>query len=206
MWVWSLCWEVPLEEGMASHSRILACRISRIEEPGGLWSVGSQRVRHDWSDWACTQRNSNIQNSAVACSRKRRARIFFLAALVFVVVSGLSSCAARAQLPHSLWDLNSLTGSRTHASCIERWVLNHCTTREVPEGFLVGLPPPSLELLVLCRTEMNAAQGVVESVQKGGKQEGGRPWGWVWAAMSGCTRGHPAVVMNSPASQGLNQA
>ena len=37
-----------LEEGMATHSSILAWRIPRTEEPGGLQSMGSQRVRHDW--------------------------------------------------------------------------------------------------------------------------------------------------------------
>ena len=36
-----------LEEGMATHSSILAWRISWTEEPGGLQSTGSQRVRHD---------------------------------------------------------------------------------------------------------------------------------------------------------------
>ena len=41
-----------LEEEMATHSNILACRIPGTEEPGGLPSMGSQRVRHDWSDLA----------------------------------------------------------------------------------------------------------------------------------------------------------
>ena len=44
-WVWSLGWEDPLEERMATHSSILAWRIPRTEEPGGLQSVGSRRVR-----------------------------------------------------------------------------------------------------------------------------------------------------------------
>ena len=46
----SLGQEDPLEEGMATHSRILAWRTSWTEEPGGLQSMGSQhdlRVRHD---------------------------------------------------------------------------------------------------------------------------------------------------------------
>ena len=43
-WVWSLDWEDPLEEGMATHSGILVWRIPRTEEPGGLQSLGSQRV------------------------------------------------------------------------------------------------------------------------------------------------------------------
>ena len=51
--VQSLCWQDPLEEGMATYSRILAWRIPGTEEPGGLQSVGSQRVSHDWSGWAC---------------------------------------------------------------------------------------------------------------------------------------------------------
>ena len=51
-WVRSLDWEDPLEEGRATHSSIFAWRIPRTEEPGGLQSMGSQRVRHDWSDWA----------------------------------------------------------------------------------------------------------------------------------------------------------
>ena len=45
--VQSLGWEDPLEEGMATHSRVLVWRIPWTEEPGGLRSLGSQRVRHD---------------------------------------------------------------------------------------------------------------------------------------------------------------
>ena len=40
-------------EGMATHSSILVWRIPWIEEPGGLLSMGSHTVRHDWSDLAC---------------------------------------------------------------------------------------------------------------------------------------------------------
>ena len=47
MRVLSLGGEDPLEEGMATHSRILAWRIPWTEEPGGLQSIGLQRVRHD---------------------------------------------------------------------------------------------------------------------------------------------------------------
>ena len=43
-WVLSLGWDDPLEEGIATHSSILAWRIPWTEEPGGLQSVGSQRV------------------------------------------------------------------------------------------------------------------------------------------------------------------
>jgi len=50
MWetqVRSLGWEDPLEKKMAIHSSTLAWRIPRREEPGGLQSTGSERVRHD---------------------------------------------------------------------------------------------------------------------------------------------------------------
>ena len=46
-WVPSLGGEDPLEEGMATHSSILARRIPWTREPGGLQSMGSQRVGHD---------------------------------------------------------------------------------------------------------------------------------------------------------------
>ena len=55
MWAWPLGWEDPLEEEVAPHSSILTWRIPWIEEPGGLQYVGSQRVRHDWSDAARMQ-------------------------------------------------------------------------------------------------------------------------------------------------------
>ena len=46
-WVQSLGQEDPLEEEMVTQSSILAWRIPWTEEPGGLQSTGSQRIRHD---------------------------------------------------------------------------------------------------------------------------------------------------------------
>ena len=46
-WVQSLGWEDPLEKEMATHSSTLARKIPRIEETGGLQSMGLQRVGHD---------------------------------------------------------------------------------------------------------------------------------------------------------------
>ena len=59
--VQSLSQEDPLEEGMAAHSSILACRISWTEEPGRLQSPvhGGRRVRHNW---ACTHKQFPRQN------------------------------------------------------------------------------------------------------------------------------------------------
>ena len=52
MWetqVWSLRQEDPLEKRMTTHSSILARRISWTQEPGGLQSLGTQRIGHDWA-------------------------------------------------------------------------------------------------------------------------------------------------------------
>ena len=47
IWVRSLGWEDPLEKEMATHSSTIAWKIPWMEEPGGLPSMGSHRVRHD---------------------------------------------------------------------------------------------------------------------------------------------------------------
>ena len=46
-WVQPLDWENPLEKGIATYSNILARRIPWTEEPGGLQSMGLQRVGHE---------------------------------------------------------------------------------------------------------------------------------------------------------------
>ena len=53
MCVLFLGWKDPLEEDMAAHCGILACKILWTEEPGWLQSIGSQRVTQ-LSDLACT--------------------------------------------------------------------------------------------------------------------------------------------------------
>ena len=52
MRVRSLGLKDPLEEEMAIYSIILVWRIPWTEEPGGLQSIGSQRIRHNWSNLA----------------------------------------------------------------------------------------------------------------------------------------------------------
>ena len=57
----SLGLEDPLEEGMATHSSILGwTRIPRTEDPGGIRSVGSQRVGHDWVARTAANMHCNI--------------------------------------------------------------------------------------------------------------------------------------------------
>ena len=63
LWVWSLGWGDPLGKEMAIHSSILAWRIPWTEEPSGLQSMGSQRIRHDWA----TKQQQHGLNCSVAC-------------------------------------------------------------------------------------------------------------------------------------------
>ena len=53
--VWFLGRKDPLEEGMETHSSILAWKIPWTEDPGRLQSIELQRVGHNGSDRACTQ-------------------------------------------------------------------------------------------------------------------------------------------------------
>ena len=58
-----LGWGDPLEEETATHSNTTVWRISWTSEPGGPQYTGLQRVRHDWSDLACTHGNTKNNNS-----------------------------------------------------------------------------------------------------------------------------------------------
>ena len=52
--------KIPLQKGMATHSSILAWKIPWTEEPSGLQSVGSQRVRQDWMTKEETGKNKKL--------------------------------------------------------------------------------------------------------------------------------------------------
>ena len=52
---------------MATHSRTLARRVPWTEEPGGLQSVGLQRVGHKRSDLACTHLNESLSTNVPGC-------------------------------------------------------------------------------------------------------------------------------------------
>ena len=71
--------EDPLEKGIATHFSILAWRIPWTEEAYKLWSTGSHRVGHDWSDWAHTHAYSekasqvaHNKESTCQCRRSKR--------------------------------------------------------------------------------------------------------------------------------------
>ena len=66
MWVQSLDQEDPLEKEMATYSSILAWQIPWTEEPGGLQSMGSQRVGQDWRDLAHTAHLVSLVNGPLS--------------------------------------------------------------------------------------------------------------------------------------------
>ena len=76
-----------LEKEMATHSSVLAWRIPRTGEPGGLPSMGSHRVGHDWSDLAAAA-NCKIQKSisklAMTVYRKQRKIGYFFKVQLFL--------------------------------------------------------------------------------------------------------------------------
>ena len=67
-----------LEKEMATHSSVLAWRIPGTGEPGGLPSVGSHRVKHDWSDLAAAAASLENIHQLVYIQNWRNRKQFFL--------------------------------------------------------------------------------------------------------------------------------
>ena len=75
--VWSLGQEDPLKKEMATHSSSLAWKIPWTEEPGGLQSMESQRVGHDWetNTFSRSKGNANDNKNKMPFSRIGVAKI-----------------------------------------------------------------------------------------------------------------------------------
>ena len=86
-------WEAQgefLEKEMATHSRVLAWRIPESGEPCGLLSLGSQRVGHDWSDWAAAARipSLGIVGWTTSWCRQMNLLAYFFSQQLFGCLSG----------------------------------------------------------------------------------------------------------------------
>ena len=75
---WSLGWQELLEEEMAGHSNVLAWRIPGMGEPSGIWSMGSQRVGHDWVT-THKHRNSYHMSGSISSSVQSLSHVWFFA-------------------------------------------------------------------------------------------------------------------------------
>ena len=110
-----------LEKEMATHSSVLAWRIPGMAEPGGLPSMGSHRVRHNWSDLAAAAAAGSACRVALVVSD-------YLWPYSFVACQaplsmGFSKQEYPSGLPFFLWprDWSHISS----VSCIGRWVLYH---------------------------------------------------------------------------------
>ena len=107
-WVRSLGREDTLEKEMATHSSVLAWRIPWMEEPGGLQSMGSQRVGHNWATSLSLSCNSIFSFL----------KIFVLMWTIFKVfrefVTILFLFYVLVFWPLGMWDLSPDQGSNRH--------------------------------------------------------------------------------------------
>ena len=95
-WVQSLGQEDPLEKEMATHSSPLAWRIPWMEEPGGLQSMGLQRVGHDWAT------SLSLFAIRVGSSVYLRLLIFLLA----ILIPAWASSSPAFHMMYSAYKLN----------------------------------------------------------------------------------------------------
>ena len=94
-WVLSMVWEDRLEEGMVTHFNILIWRIPWTEEPGGLWSTGLRRGRHDWSNWVCTYTSETVtityaKNADSSSPKASSCLLYLIVVVAYVTAQNLS--------------------------------------------------------------------------------------------------------------------
>ena len=111
-WVLSLGWEEPLEEGMAIHSSILAWRIPWTEKPGGLQSMGSQGIGHNWATNTFTftlPKYHQLEMAGLTC-----VFIWFPIIIIYLALPGLNC---------SMWELVPWPGIEPRTSELRAWSL-----------------------------------------------------------------------------------
>ena len=106
------------EQAMATHSNVLAWRVLWTEEPGGLLSVGSHRVGHDWSDLACM--HVLEKEMAYSCLENPR--------------DGGAWWAAAYGVIQSQTQLKRLSSSSSSKSEDLKWINNDCKSNSPSYG------------------------------------------------------------------------
>ena len=126
---------------MAPHSSTLAWKISWTEKPGGLQSMGSQRVRHDWRD--SRQHNLPPYSGIYFTQFLNHEDMVVVVAQLCLTLCGPMDCSPLGFSVHEIsqarilgWvaisfsRVSSWPRDRTHVSCIDRQILYHWATRE----------------------------------------------------------------------------
>ena len=101
-WVQSLGREDSLEQGMVTHSSILAWRIPWTEEPGGVQSMGLQRVGHNWATNTHTQTNEFQISGHLICFLSSQ---FWVCDFVFFLIESLHSKLNIVWIHPSSWNI-----------------------------------------------------------------------------------------------------
>ena len=97
-----------MEKEVATHSSILAGRIPLAEEPSGLQSMGSQRVKHEWNDWGLRQPHTSGETAKISATVKdlTEARWPFFSTPVEFGLLGV--CRRWRDLGEGLWSIVNL--------------------------------------------------------------------------------------------------
>ena len=94
-WVWSLDQEQPLEEGMATHFSILDWEMLWTEEPGGIQSMRSQRIGHNWE---IKQQQGTLQPFCInGCNSLTRGGYLFIHVFAYLFLRVQATNAQRGQ-------------------------------------------------------------------------------------------------------------
>ena len=102
MQVQPLGWEDPLEEGMATHYSIVGWRIPWTKEPGGLQSMGSHRVGHDWNNLAHTHDDTGCHDLGFFLNVELQAT-FLLSSFTFIKRLFSSSSLSAFRVVLNIW-------------------------------------------------------------------------------------------------------
>ena len=148
-----LGWEDPLEEGMTTHSSILAWRIQWSKESGGLWAIGSQRVRHNWSSLAHKHWNTFLNKCGYVIHHFNMHFLLYfivfandlLLAVYFIFILDHRNDVSKLEqvfYSHSKWviaaettcNINNTSGPGTTNKCMVQWCFKEfCKGDESPE-------------------------------------------------------------------------
>ena len=116
IWVWSLGWEDPLEEGKPNHSSILAWKIPWTEESWGC------RVRHDWATLhSLTLQGSRMENIPLMTSHSLSLQGSWMENILLISLKVKVKLLSRVQLFVTPWTAAYQTPASTGFSMQEYW-------------------------------------------------------------------------------------